>query len=265
MNGLIPQFIVGDLTGTITVGGIDAATAQIGELARKIGYVYQDFENQLVRPTVLDEASFSCLNYAYDDYIERGMRALDLCGLSDRGESYIWQLSGGQKHLLALAGGNCAGTGVIVLDEPVAQLDPYHAQKTYEVLRDLNENHGKTIIVIEHHTDFIAKYCKSAALMRNGTIAWTLPARGAAAARGSGGKRTCTRRRLRWQVASSSTPALCRSGRRCPRRWRKGSPHSREFRSSRPPIVRALMKVQTARPTREVPPSPPTRLCDSAT
>ncbi len=176
MNGLIPQFIVGDLTGTITVGGIDAATAQIGELARKIGYVYQDFENQLVRPTVLDEASFSCLNYAYDDYIERGMRALDLCGLSDRAESYIWQLSGGQKHLLALAGAIALEPGVIVLDEPVAQLDPYHAQKTYEVLRDLNENHGKTIIVIEHHTDFIAKYCKSAALMRNGTIAWTLPA-----------------------------------------------------------------------------------------
>lgn len=45
MNGLIPQFIVGDLTGKVTVGGIDAATAQIGELARKIGYVYQDFEN----------------------------------------------------------------------------------------------------------------------------------------------------------------------------------------------------------------------------
>ena len=63
-----------------------------------------------------------------------------------------------------------------IVPEPVAQLDPYHARQTYEVLRDLNENHGKTIIVIEHHTDFIAEYCSSAALMHDGAIAWTLPA-----------------------------------------------------------------------------------------
>ena len=176
MNGLIPQFIVGDLEGSVTVAGTDVATAQIGELAQRIGYVYQDFENQLVRPTVIDEASFSCLNFAYDDYVERGMRALELCGLADRADSYIWQLSGGQKHLLALAGAIALEPDVIVLDEPVAQLDPYHADQTYKVLRELNEKYGKTVIVIEHHTDFIAEYCTSAALMANGTIAWKLPA-----------------------------------------------------------------------------------------
>ena len=176
MNGLIPQFIVGDLEGSVTVAGTDVATAQIGELAQRIGYVYQDFENQLVRPTVIDEASFSCLNFAYDDYVERGMRALELCGLADRADSYIWQLSGGQKHLLALAGAIALETDVIVLDEPVAQLDPYHADQTYKVLRELNEKYGKTVIVTEHHTDFIAEYCTSAALMANGTIAWKLPA-----------------------------------------------------------------------------------------
>ena len=176
MNGLIPQFIVGDLEGEVTVAGVDASTAEIGELAQHIGYVYQDFENQLVRPTVIDEASFSCLNFAYDDYLERGMRALELCGLADRADSYIWQLSGGQKHLLALAGAIALEPNVIVLDEPVAQLDPYHARQTYEVLRELNEKYGKTVIVIEHHTDFIAEYCTTAALMANGAISWKLPA-----------------------------------------------------------------------------------------
>ncbi|MBE5023644.1 ATP-binding cassette domain-containing protein [Olsenella sp. DSM 107455] len=176
MNGLIPQFIVGDLEGEITVAGVDVSGAQIGELAQHIGYVYQDFENQIVRPTVIDEASFSCLNFAYDDYAERGMRALELCGLADRAESYIWQLSGGQKHLLALAGAIALEPDVIVLDEPVAQLDPYHADQTYRVLRELNERYGKTIIVIEHHTDFIAEYCTTAALMVDGGIAWKLPA-----------------------------------------------------------------------------------------
>ena len=176
MNGLIPQFIVGDLEGSVTVAGLDVSTVRIDELAQRIGYVYQDFENQLVRPTVIDEASFSCLNYAYEDYVERGMRALELCGLAGRADSYIWQLSGGQKHLLALAGAIALEPDVIVLDEPVAQLDPYHADQTYKVLRELNEKYGKTIIVIEHHTDFIAEYCTSAALMANGSIAWKLPA-----------------------------------------------------------------------------------------
>ena len=179
MNGLIPQFIVGDLEGEVTVSGVSVPSAGIGELARRIGYVYQDFENQIVRPTVIDEASFSCLNFALEDYLERGMRALELCGLADRADSYVWQLSGGQKHLLALAGAIALEPDVIVLDEPVAQLDPYHGDQTYRVLRELNEKYGKTIIVIEHHTDFIAEYCSTAALMADGAIQWKLPAHSA--------------------------------------------------------------------------------------
>ena len=177
MNGLIPQFIAGDMTGSLAVSGLEARDTPIGELAQHVGYVYQDFENQLVRPTVLDEASFASLNYAQPDYLERGMAALELCGLAEKAQDYVWALSGGQKHLLALAGALALEPEVIILDEPIAQLDPYHARQTYEVLRDLNEHHGKTIIVIEHHTDFIADYCKHAVLMANGAVSWKLPAR----------------------------------------------------------------------------------------
>ena len=178
MNGLIPQFIAGDMTGSLMVSGLlEARDTPIGELAQHVGYVYQDFENQLVRPTVLDEASFASLNYAQPDYLERGMAALELCGLAEKAQDYVWALSGGQKHLLALAGALALEPEVIILDEPIAQLDPYHARQTYEVLRDLNEHHGKTIIVIEHHTDFIADYCKHAVLMANGAVSWKLTAR----------------------------------------------------------------------------------------
>lgn len=177
MNGLIPQFIVGDMTGSLRVSGLEAAKTPIGELAQHVGYVYQDFENQLVRPTVLDEASFASLNYAQPDYLERGLAALELCGLANKASDYVWALSGGQKHLLALAGALALEPEVIILDEPIAQLDPYHARQTYEVLRELNEHHGKTIIVIEHHTDFIADYCQHAVLMANGAVSWVLPAR----------------------------------------------------------------------------------------
>ncbi len=60
---------------------------------------------------------------------------------------------------------------ILILDEPIAQLDPMHADRIYEVLRELNEKHGKTIIVIEHHTEYIADYCKHVMLMRDGQVA----------------------------------------------------------------------------------------------
>ncbi len=175
LNGLIPHFIDGDFSGSVKVGGLNTLESDVGTLACKAGYVYQDFENQIVRPTVLDDASYACLNYAMKDYEERGRRALSLCGLEGREDDYIWQLSGGQTHLLALAGAVSLRPDVLILDEPIAQLDPSHADRIYEVLRELNEKHGKTIIVIEHHTEYIADYCKHVMLMRNGGIAWKLP------------------------------------------------------------------------------------------
>lgn len=176
LNGLIPHFISGEFSGRVLVGGLDTADTDVGTLACKVGYVYQDFENQIVRPTVLDDASFACLNYAMPDYRERGLEALARCGLTGRENDYIWQLSGGQTHLLALAGAVALRPEVLILDEPVAQLDPGHADRIYGVLRELNEKYGKTIIVIEHHTEYIADYCKHVMLMKNGGIAWKLPA-----------------------------------------------------------------------------------------
>ena len=140
-----------------------------------MGYVYQDFENQIVRPTVLDDASYACLNYGMEDYIERGRDALAKCGLENREKEYIWQLSGGQTHLLALAGAVALGPDILILDEPIAQLDPGHADRIYQVLRELNEKLGKTIIVIEHHTEYIADYCKHVLLLKNGQVEWLLP------------------------------------------------------------------------------------------
>lgn len=175
MNGLIPHFITGEFEGSVMAGGINTQESDIGELARTVGYVYQDFENQIVRPTVLDDASYACMNYAMKDYKERGMEALKQCGLTGRENDYIWQLSGGQTHLLALAGAVSLQPDVLILDEPIAQLDPHHADLIYEILKDLNEKYNKTIIVIEHHTEYIAYYCKNVILLKDGHVEWTLP------------------------------------------------------------------------------------------
>lgn len=177
LNGLIPHFITGDMEGKVLVGGEDTQCREIGALARKVGYVYQDFENQIVCPTVLEDASYACLNYAMADYKEKGRNALNVCGLSSKIGDYVWQLSGGQKHLLALAGAAALSPDILILDEPIAQLDPAHADGIYEVLRELNERYHKTIIVIEHHTEYITKYCKNVLLLKDGTVRWKLPAK----------------------------------------------------------------------------------------
>lgn len=171
-NGLIPHYYSGDFTGTVEVCGVSAETKSVAELSRMVGYVYQDFDNQLVRPTVLDEALFAPLNYGMRDYRSMGLRALDMCGLTHLQDRYIWELSGGQKHLLALAGALSLEPEILVVDEPVSQLDPQHARQVYEVLRQLNRLYGKTIIVIEHHTEFVADYCEEVCLMEQGKVLW---------------------------------------------------------------------------------------------
>ncbi|MGZ7446097.1 ABC transporter ATP-binding protein [Paenibacillus sp. TH7-28] len=174
-NGLIPHYYSGDFAGEVVINGVSAQGKSVAALSRMVGYVYQDFDNQLVRPTVLDEACFAPLNYGLADYRERAQRALDLCGLAPLQHRYIWELSGGQKHLLALAGALSLEPDLLIVDEPVSQLDPSHARQVYEVLRQLNRDHGKTIIVIEHHTEFIADYCGDVCLMEQGRVLWKLP------------------------------------------------------------------------------------------
>ncbi|MNM60234.1 putative HMP/thiamine import ATP-binding protein YkoD [compost metagenome] len=174
-NGLIPYYYSGDFEGEVKINGQSTAGKSVAELSRMVGYVYQDFDNQLVRPTVLDEACFAPLNYGLADYRERALRALDMCGLTHLQDRYIWELSGGQKHLLALAGALSLEPDILIVDEPVSQLDPRHARQVYEVLRQINQSHGKTVIVIEHHTEFIADYCRDVCLMEQGRVRWKRP------------------------------------------------------------------------------------------
>ena len=174
-NGLIPQFYVGDFEGEVIVNGLTAKDHSVAQLSKNIGYVYQDFENQLLRPTVIDDVCFVPLNYGLSDYKERGEWALEVTGLSALRDEFIWQLSGGQMHLLALAGTLAMRPKMIIIDEPIAQLDPNHAKQLYDILKKLHLEYGITIIVIEHHTEFIATYCDQVILMDQGKVVWKKP------------------------------------------------------------------------------------------
>ncbi|WP_436928765.1 ABC transporter ATP-binding protein [Halosimplex halobium] len=174
-NGLIPHFFEGRFEGRVSVTGTDTRESDVADLSRTVGYVFQDFENQLVQETVRDDVEFAPLNYGLDDYAERATRALELVGLDHLADRFVWELSGGQQHLVALAGVLAMDPEFVFVDEPAAQLDPQNARETYDQLRRLHEDHDKTVIVIEHHSEFIADYCEEMVLVSDGGVAWKEP------------------------------------------------------------------------------------------
>ena len=68
INGLIPHYWAGEFAGSVTVDGVDTYTSSVAELSTKVGYVYQDFQNQLVRPTVRDDVAFGPINFGRDSH-----------------------------------------------------------------------------------------------------------------------------------------------------------------------------------------------------
>jgi energy-coupling factor transport system ATP-binding protein len=177
INGLIPHYWAGDFAGRVLLDGTDTTDVSVAQLAHKVGYVYQDFGNQLVRATVQDEVSFGPVNFGLDDHRERTEDALTTLGIAHLRSQFVWQLSGGQQHLVAIASVLAMRPDIIIVDEPVAELDPLHAERVYERLDAINRERGTTIIVIEHHAEFIARYCRSVILMADGELQWHQPVR----------------------------------------------------------------------------------------
>lgn len=174
-NGLVPHYWSGEFSGTAEVCGIDTYTSSVAELSSRVGYVYQDFTNQLVRPTVRDEISFGPINFGHADHAERTAGALEMLRATELADRHVWQLSGGQAHLTALASVLAMRPEIIVVDEPVAELDPARALEIYQRLEVLNRQYGITVVTIEHHAEFIARFARSVVLVDQGCPVWHLP------------------------------------------------------------------------------------------
>ncbi|MEV2276682.1 ATP-binding cassette domain-containing protein [Nocardiopsis sp. NPDC049922] len=176
-NGLVPHYWSGIFEGRVRVLGRDTRESSVAALSHIVGYIYQDFGNQLVRPTVRDEVAFGPVNFGLADHRERTDEAMELLGVAHLADRFTWQLSGGQQHLVALASVMAMRPGVVVVDEPVAELDPARAEGIYQALGELNRRLGTTVVVIEHHAEYVARYARSVVLMSDGAPVWHLPTR----------------------------------------------------------------------------------------
>ncbi|NLE05909.1 MAG: ABC transporter ATP-binding protein [Crenarchaeota archaeon] len=171
-NGLIPQFYQGELQGEINVAGLDASKHPTYEMAKHVGLVFQNPENQLFALSVEKDVAFGLENLGFDRKImrERVDWALNLTNVYDLRERSPHEMSGGQQQRVALAAVMAMQPNIIVLDEPTSFLDPLSAEKIFEVIYDLNQKLGLTVILVEHRLDLTAKYANHIIIMDQGKV-----------------------------------------------------------------------------------------------
>lgn len=141
----------GEQEGRLLVGGVDARSAR-----GTSGLVLQDPDAQTILERVGDDVAFGCenLNLPKDEIWKRARAALDIVGLDYmRFDHSTRRLSGGQRQRLALAGVLAMHPGLLLLDEPTANLDPDGVREVHDAVRQVIERTGETLIVVEHHID----------------------------------------------------------------------------------------------------------------
>jgi energy-coupling factor transporter ATPase len=172
-NGLIPHFYQGEMKGEINVAGLNIAEHPIYELAKHVGLVFQNPENQLFALSVEKDVAFGLENLGVprEEMREKVDWALQLTGIYDLRERAPYELSGGQQQRVAIASVLAMQPEVIVLDEPTSFLDPLSAKKIFEVIHQLNENLDITVVLVEHRLDLTARYANHIVIMNEGKVA----------------------------------------------------------------------------------------------
>jgi len=171
-NGLIPHFYGGKLEGDITVAGSNVTECSIHELARHVGMVFQNPENQLFALSVEKDVAFGLENCGVprEEMRKRVDWALQMTNIEELRERAPHELSGGQQQRVALACVLAMQPEVMVFDEPTSFLDPLGAQKIFEVINDLNKKLGITIILVEHRLDLASRYANHVVVMDEGKV-----------------------------------------------------------------------------------------------
>ena len=155
LNGLVPHFTGGTLSGRVTVAGHDPVAEGPQVLSRVVGFVFQDPEAQFVVDRVEDEVAFALENRAIPpaEMRVRVEEALGLLGLILLRDRPLETLSGGEKQRVAIAAALALRPRMLVLDEPTSQLDPQSAGEVLGALVRLNRDLGLTVILAEHRLE----------------------------------------------------------------------------------------------------------------
>jgi len=154
INGLIPRSYRGKREGKVLLQGKDVGDMQIAEVSQVVGTLLQDPERQIVASNVYNEIAFGPENLGLprEEILARVEGALKRLKIEYLRERETFNLSGGEKQKVALGGLLAMNASILLLDEPLASLDPASAYEALDVFRSLADE-GKTIVLIEHRVE----------------------------------------------------------------------------------------------------------------
>lgn len=170
INGLIPHFYGGEMKGDVLVSGMSVRDHEIRELAKHVGFVFQNPENQLFALSVEKDVAFGLENLALprEEIRRRVEWAMEMTGIEDLRERAPHELSGGQQQRVAIACVLAMKPEVMILDEPTSFLDPMVATRLFQVINKLNKELNLTIILVEHRLDLLCQYTDRVIVMDEG-------------------------------------------------------------------------------------------------
>lgn len=170
VSGIIPNIVKGDITGEVLVDGKSIIGQKLAVVCRKAGVVLQNADSQIIHKLVDDEIAFGCENFAISakKIGEQIDRVCAIMGLDKTAQTRT--LSGGQKQRLITASTLAAGQRILILDEPLANLDVESANLLMDTLRQLARA-GYAVLVVEHRLDMILPFVDTVWNIRAGVVA----------------------------------------------------------------------------------------------
>jgi energy-coupling factor transporter ATP-binding protein EcfA2 len=154
INGLIPHTYNGEMSGDMQLFGEPISKMGLPEISQKIGTLLQDPERQILGSYVMNEVAFGLesLGIPRDEIVLRVEKALDRLGISHLRDRETFGTSGGEKQKIALAGVLVMEPKILLLDEPLASLDPASAQEALQAFRLLADE-GISVMIVEHRVE----------------------------------------------------------------------------------------------------------------
>jgi len=162
----------GEVGGEVTVGGLDARTAPIFEIAERVGLVQQNPEAQFCTLTVIDELAFGLENRRMEPGAIRDRIgwAASIVGAEHLLDRPLATLSGGEQQRVAVAAMMAGKPDVLIFDEPTASLDPEATAEVFEVIDRIRAKAGIAVVVIEHKLSYLERFAPRLVTMGDGRI-----------------------------------------------------------------------------------------------
>ncbi len=149
-------------SGEVLIDGASISDCKCTDVSKTVGYVFQNPDFQICTNSVHEEARFGLINIGVpEDEMEKlANRALEMVGLSRKTDEHPFSLSKGERQRLAVASVLAMEPAVIIFDEPTTGQDARQGKEIMELIKNLNKNDGKTIVIITHDMEIVAEYCR---------------------------------------------------------------------------------------------------------